>query len=82
MSENPRLYKFVSVFVVVYIWTFPYVIGAIPILMFFNGDRTQWLKDNGFTGIDWNENGQQTLQYCLITVIFMLFFYIVFIVCK
>ena len=33
--------------------------------IFFNADRTQWLRDNGFDGIDWDQNTQQITQYVL-----------------
>ena len=40
---------------------FPYIIGYFVFSVFFNADRTQWLKDNDYNGIDWNEDFQKIM---------------------
>jgi len=51
---------------IIFVWAFPFAIGSIPFMMFFNPDRTQWLTDNGFVGIDWSLQLHTTIRFILV----------------
>ena len=47
--------KYAEYMIIGFTWLFPYFIAAIPFAKFFHPSRTQWLRDNGFHGIDYDE---------------------------
>jgi len=53
--------------------TLPYLFGFFVYGNYFNPDRTQWLNDNGFLGLDYDAKSMRTKQQiayaCLILVI-------------
>jgi len=68
MKDNKDRLKIVKPLVILFVWAFPFAIGAIPFMIFFNPDRTQWLKDNGYDGLDFNEEAHSILRAILIIV--------------
>ena len=55
LTKLPKiLTDLICSFMVLWMVTFPYIVGWIPFYVFFDKDRTQWLKDNDFIGFDWN----------------------------
>lgn len=67
ISENA--FKAIKMIIIILAWLFPYAVASIPFLRYFHPSRTQWLKDNGFKGIDWNENIQTGLYYTLLGIL-------------
>ena len=68
MKDQKKKFNILKPLIIFFVWVFPFVIGAIPFLMFFNPDRTEWLKANGYKGIDWNEDAHSTLNIILVII--------------
>ena len=69
ISLSKNAFKALSIVIICLACLFPYAVASIPFLIYFHPSRTQWLKDNGFKGIDWDEIVQNGLFYTLIGII-------------
>ena len=58
MADRKKEYITYKIAIITLVWAFPFVIGAFPFVWFFNGDRTEWLRKNGFSGLDFDEGSQ------------------------
>jgi len=65
MQDRKKTFEILKTTIIILTLAFPFVLGAFPFYIFFNPDRTQWLKDNGFKGTDFNEEVQSTLKVIL-----------------
>ena len=61
--------------IILVVWIFPYVCVSFPFWTFFEGDRTEWLEENGFevSDLDWNMNSQKILRHYILPSILGLF---------
>ena len=61
--------------IILVVWIFPYVCVSFPFWSFFEGDRTEWLEQNGFevSDLDWNMNSQKILRHYILPSILGLF---------
>ena len=55
LKEYPKWSIFLKIFTVLFSWSFVYYVMAMPFMLFFEADRTEWLKENGIEIIDWDE---------------------------
>jgi len=55
MRDRKKKYTTYKICIITFVWAFPYMIGAVPFFWFFNFDRTEWLRENGLNGYDFNE---------------------------
>ena len=55
MKVNMKAYIAFKPIIITLTSAFPYFLGSYPFFVFFNPDRTKWLKDNGFKGTDFDE---------------------------
>jgi len=65
MQDRKNTFEILKTIIILLTLAFPFALGAFPFYMFFNPDRTQWLKDNGFKGTDFNEEVQSVLKVVL-----------------
>jgi len=65
MGERKKTFIALKALLFILTIIFPFILGAYPFYVFFIPDRTQWLKDNGFKGTDFDEEAQNTLKTAL-----------------
>lgn len=69
--------SFFRTIVVIFVWSFPYIIATVPFYFYFFPDRSQWMKKYGFKGTDIKED----LQYKIRNYLYLLtFFYLAFVI--
>jgi len=56
MVDHIKKLNVLKMMIITLTLAFPFILGAYPFYVFFNPDRTQWLKDNGLNALDWNED--------------------------
>lgn len=55
-SKNyPRCFILLKLFLILLSWSFIFFAMAVPFVLLFEEDRTEWLKENGIQIIDWDE---------------------------
>ena len=62
MNDYPRLWPVLKSLIIVLTWSIVYIVMIVPFWLFFEPDRTQWLKEQGVEIIDWSEENQTLIR--------------------
>ena len=54
-KKYPKFCMVLKFLTILFTWSFVYFVMAVPFVIFFQADQTEWLKENGVQIIDWDE---------------------------